>query len=436
MNNKSQSGFAMTIFSLIVLTSSALLGNNLTLNGSIIPDFSSDSIEKIIEVSLEVWADTLIELELNQDNFSTTLLLDNQTLIPEQEVYFYLDEILIAQKITDSQGHTQTDFNLFNESPGTHSLRVNFQGNHSLFLNPSLVEKQFEIIEVNGTKEIKIIEPNITLQLDENLTLVLNETNHSLLTIYTYKNYYVQNETINIFGEIINLDVDEVVLKIKFNETPIFNTRINSINKNYKFSLIADFESEGRYIVEVSAGNLSAQTSFYFSKINYTFNLDKMICREFTDNVLFSSGYSQKPKGSTNYDTWYLEHNCSEAGGQDCSLYNVNTKSRVLYVNLYDEEVTGEGYAQISELDASDCSNPEKEEYTKYVVYDTPSEESDKNWKRYCEKNRISDSKCGIENSENYYEESRCYGVKTYAPQYSIVDVVEISYTWCWEDVR
>jgi len=402
--NKKLWGGLITAIVLVLIVSSTILvaGNSTAINSEIL----NNTLENIFEAvsQIEVWINTFIDIKQKEDTAEVLLYLDDGTSLPNQEIEFYLNNSLIDSQLTDSEGYAKLIFNP-NISLGTYFFKAEFKGNPSLYLNPSFAEEQIEIIR-------------------------LNETNQSLLTIYTDKNYYAQNETINIFGEVVNLDVDEIALKIKFNETLVFNTGISFINKNYEFSLIADFEEEGGYIAEVSAGNLSAQTDFYFSKTNDTLNLDGMICREFTDSVLFSSGYTHNKKGSVNYETWKIQTSCEDAGGQDCSLYNVNTKSRILYANPYDEEITGEGYVQISELD-SDC-NPEKEKYSKYLARDTPKEDGGK-WERYCEKTKTQDSKCEIENSENYYEESTCYGIKTYASQYSIVDVVEIKYTWCWD---
>ena len=104
----------------------------------------------------------------------------------------------------------------------------------------------------------------------------------------------------------------------------------------------------------------------------------------------------------------------------------------MLYLNPYNEELLGDGYAQISELDDFACDAPEDGKYSKYIVHDTPGED-DKTWERYCGDEKASDSECEIKGSWDYYEKSECYGVKTYASQYSIIDVVEVSYDWCWE---
>ncbi|MGC9309546.1 MAG: hypothetical protein ACP5D2_02505 [Candidatus Nanoarchaeia archaeon] len=408
---KMRSGVIIFIVLIVIMTSSILVAGNSTI--------INDTVENIVEVvsKIEVWANTFIDIEPKENATVVLLYLDNGTSLPNQKIEFYLDESLIDSQLTDSEGYAKLIFNP-NVIPGTYFFKAEFKGNPSLYLNPSFAEEQIEIIRLNETNT------NIT---------ILNETNQSLLTIYTDKNYYVQNETINIFGEIIinGQRVDkEIKLEIEFNSSKIFTANISSTEGNYIYSLIADFEEEGDYLIKIFIENLSAETNFYFLK-NYSINLEGMICKEFTDNVLFSSGYTHNKKGSTNYETWKIQTNCTAAGGQDCLLYNVNTKSRILYVNPYDEEITGEGYVQISELD-SDC-NPEKEKYSKYLARDTPKEDGGK-WERYCEKTKTLDSKCELENSENYYKASTCYGIKTYASQYSIVDVVEIKYTWCWDD--
>ena len=97
---------------------------------------------------------------------------------------------------------------------------------------------------------------------------------------------------------------------------------------------------------------LSAETSFEFLKTFTPLSLEGFICKNFTDSVLFSSGYTQKKKGSNNYEVWEVGVTCEEAGGKDCLLHNIHTKSRVLYLNPFDEGFVGEGYVQISELEA------------------------------------------------------------------------------------
>jgi hypothetical protein len=218
------------------------------------------------------------------------------------------------------------------------------------------------------------------------------------------------------------------------------------LNPSFSEEQIEIIELNGTEVTPLLILNITNQTLLNQTILNITnqtllnqtielnISLKEGVCKNFTDIVLFSSGYTHKKKGSTNYETWKIQTNCTVAGGQDCSLHNVNTRSRILYASPYDEEIVGEGYVQISKLDSSDCDNPEKEGYSKYLVHDTLEEEGGK-WERYCGSNKTSDSKCDSKNSYNQEEESTCYGIKTYASQYSIVDVVEISYTWCWGEI-
>jgi len=423
---KMRSGVIIFIVLIVIITSSILVaGNSTRIN---------DTVKNIVELvsKIEFWANTFIDIESKENATFVLLYLDNGTSLPNQKIEFYLDDSLIDSQLTDSEGYAKLIFNP-NVSLGIYFFKAEFQGNPSLYLNPSFAEGQIEITGLNGSREIMFIEQNFT---ESNITIETNITaNQTFLTVYTDKTRYLENETINVFGEIlINGErIDTIAnLEIVFNQTKIFTSDLNIINGSYLYSLSATFEKEGNYLVKIFIENLSAETNFYFLK-NYSINLEGMTCKEFTDNILFSSGYTNKKQGSTNYETWKIQINCTEAGGQDCSLHNINTKSRVLYASPYDEEITGEGYVQISELDNSACNTPEVEEYSKYIAYDTPREEEDKKWERYCEKNKTPNSKCEIENSKDYYEESTCYGIKTYASQYSIVDVVEISYTWCWD---
>ena len=218
----------------------------------------------------------------------------------------------------------------------------------------------------------------------------------------------------------------------------IFFSEYNLSDGNYSFKSIF----QGNQTLFFNASSVEKQIEiFRTNETNQTLlnetdeiniSLDGMICKEFTDSVLFSSGYSNDKKGSTNYETWKVQTNCSDAGGENCSLHNVNTKSRILYSNPYNDESAEAGYVQISKLNSFDCDSPERKEYSDYLVQDIPKQK-DSEWERYCKKNETSDSKCNFEDSCNQQEESICYGIKTYAPQYSILDVVEISYTWCWE---
>jgi len=341
-----QSTLIIGLVLLVVIASGIIVTGNSNLTEAVVEEIINNTLENIVEgiSKIEVWANTLINLKLGQNSVDVSLSLDNGTMLSNQEIEFYLNESLISSQLTDSKGYTELIFNP-NTSPGTYSFRVEFQGNPNLYLNPSFVEEQIEVIGINGTLT------NITI------SGIFNQTNQTLLNI---TNQTLVNQTIE---------------------------------------------------VNISIANL--------------------ICKNFTDNVLFSSGYTYDQEGSTNYETWKVQTDCVEAGGQDCSLFNVNTKSRVLYVSPYDDNFIGEGYVQISELSDSEYNFPDKEKYEKYLVHNDSKKESGK-WERYCGKDK--ENECESENAYNYQNESNYYGIKTYASQYSIIDVVEVSYTWCWRD--
>ncbi len=160
---------------------------------------------------------------------------------------------------------------------------------------------------------------------------------------------------------------------------------------------------------------------------------ENMICKEFYDNVLWTSRYSRSLEGSENYQTWKIENNCPEAKRTSCFLQNISLNTRVLYVNPSETEANGKGYVQISNPDEAICNNPERGVYSKYLVYEeiNGSEGQTNSW--YCGEEKEETSKCGIKLSEKFNEQTSCYGIKAHASQYLIVDVIQIKYSWCWE---
>ncbi|MFH1711276.1 MAG: hypothetical protein ABH840_03120 [Nanoarchaeota archaeon] len=410
------------IFSIVTATSFESLDINSSVNETVAQIIKS--IEKITDI--EVWANTLIKIGMKEDIIRALLVMDNETPLSAQEIDFYLNESLIESKSTNSEGYAEISFSPYNLSSGNYSFKASFQGNSSLYLNPSDIEKQIEVINSNGLRQIRITEA----LMGGNGTEIINE---SLLSIKTNKRTYLINDTINIFGEIL-INGEKVntkgVLEIEFNGSKIFAADIEVINGVYNYSLVADFEHAGEYLAIVSVGNLSNQISFYFDDLQEALD-ENMICKEFEDYVLWTSGYSQKSKGSEKYQTWHPKHNCTEFNVSNCFLENMDVKTRFLYFG--DDNEQGEGYIQISEPDESICNNPEKGNYLQYLAYETLRGEN-KSFDQYCGKNKKTKEKekcnTGISNYKNY---TGCYGIKAYGSQYMLVDVLEIRYDLCWE---
>ena len=371
------------------------------------------------------------------------LTLDNGSILPEQEIEFYLNESLVSTSMTNLEGYASFP-NLNETVPGNYFLKTIFQGDPSLFLNPSLEEKTIEILDENGSVLVRFTDgtgiklPEIVIP--ENLTANLTDTNITipqinlltLFTIYTDKKTYLPNETINIYGEAIlngsRID-SNAVLKIIFNGSVILAFDIKITNGSYSSSLQARFEKAGDYIAKVSAGSLSAETSFDMDlNVSKKLNIDGVFCEEFKEQILWSSGYSNNEKGSTTYQTWIPQHGCFGLNVSDCFLGDVEIKTRFLYFG--DNNQQGEGYIQISDPDESICDAPEQGTYSKYLAYKNLQGESQK-LEQHCGSNKNPAGKCAIDFTESFDNTAGCYGIKSSADKHFIVDAFEIKYTQC-----
>ncbi len=298
----------VTVVSLAVLAVTLLI-TNFPLTG--FATQTENIIEK--EIEIQVFADTSIEITKQESLVRATLVLDDSTLLEDQELKLYLDSNLIVTDKTNSNGYIERNFDLPNTSPGTYSISGIFQGSSTQYLNPS----SKEIIIENGKTESM------------------------------------------------------------------------------------EIQNKANYTVETLTG---------------------LNCQEFNENILWSSGYSQEQGGSIKYYSWYPNKTCD-----NCVLADIEVKARFLYPIPIETMVEGEGYIQISNPNESQCNNPEQGVYLKYLAYES-LKEGDVKLDNYCDKNP--NRKCEEEITGNYGGAS-CYGIKTHASQYSIVDVFEIKYKWC-----
>lgn len=180
-------------------------------------------------------------------------------------------------------------------------------------------------------------------------------------------------------------------------------------------------------IVLLSAAYLTMTGSVIQSENVIEIIPQELTCQEFQEQVLWSSGYTSKTQGSIEYYVWYPKiPNCTS-----CTLHDIEIKTRFIYATEYNTTKTRESYVQISNSDNSICKTPEEGIYKKYLAYETLQDEEVK-LDKYCNQN--SKTKCEEEFIGDYGN-ALCYGIKTYASQYSIVDVFEIKYKWCKQDV-
>ena len=176
---------------------------------------------------------------------------------------------------------------------------------------------------------------------------------------------------------------------------------------------------------------------FYLGDLNLTFNetnetllnltnITFESCKTFEEHILWSSGFSNKQKGSTNYQIWTPKYNCSEIGQENCLIADIILDSRIISIDLPEGENEGEGYAQISEL--NNCNAPEIGKYSDYIVNEKISGEEIKRGK-YCGAGK--GKECENEINFQIINYSSCYGIKSYSSQYSITDVFSIKYDLC-----
>lgn len=165
----------------------------------------------------------------------------------------------------------------------------------------------------------------------------------------------------------------------------------------------------------------------------------KLKCEEFKEDILWSDDFINSNMGSASYYTWKPRNLCNETKMEDCFLQSMAVNSRIVYISN-DKEINGEGYVQISNLDETECNNPEKGEYNDYLAYEKLKgiEGIENNW--YCgyEKNDSEEMiklnpKCELTNKLN--SSSGCFGIKAYASPSTIIDVFKIKYSLCWEEI-
>ena len=205
-----------------------------------VPNFIEDSI------SVDVFANTSIEMEFDGKIVRARLLLDNGSFIPNQEIEFYVDDNFVGRNFTDEAGIAFVSLNLENAS----KVKAVFKGNESEYLNPSEAEIDFER-KVEGlhelSKEVEAV--NITPKLEiEAFSVVKNITkgkgDWKRISIYGNVKYNG-----NFVDSLVRLRVRDVKGEIVFEGQQlvngIFNFTFESLPKAYgKYSAEIYVESE------------------------------------------------------------------------------------------------------------------------------------------------------------------------------------------------
>jgi len=246
-------------------------------------------------------------------------------------------------------------------------------------------------------------------------------------------------QTNNGIFNLTNTSPGTYFLTVVFQGTPSQFINPSSIEKQIEVTdeeiveiIVSDEINETEIILENETVTNQTLTNETDEIINFNLALlQGKTCGEFSENVLWSSGYPLNEEGSTKYYSWKANNTCSNINKTNCVLKNLEVETRFIYLNLEDKNELKNNYIQIAQLNKSICDNPEFGNYTKHLAFESFSKDDVKK-KRYCDKNPNADCESGT--TSVYGENDNCYGIKAYSSQYSIVDVFEVKYDLCWEE--
>ncbi len=146
-------------------------------------------------------------------------------------------------------------------------------------------------------------------------------------------------------------------------------------------------------------------------------------CQEYEDSVLWSSVY-KIDDASTTYYIWKPNVQCSD---QPCFVSKISTYTRALNVDSEENKI---GYVRLSNPLKTDCTNPSKSIYEKYMVYtDAYNQEFYYSWECGSPK---TESTCEISYQDGY--NSDCYTILVYAEDQLLLDIFKVKYTLCKEN--
>lgn len=148
-------------------------------------------------------------------------------------------------------------------------------------------------------------------------------------------------------------------------------------------------------------------------------------CKEFQENVLWNNDFSYDSP-TTTYHAWQIKNKCP---GQNCFMEDINVYAKVVNIG---QDKNAIGYTQISEPDKTNCEEPSKSSFSRYVAYHEAASiaEMDYGWDCGDAQGR---NFCSLKKRDNYNRES-CLAIKMDSKKEVLNDIIKINYTWCWEE--
>ncbi|MGC9059490.1 MAG: filamin/ABP280 repeat domain-containing protein, partial [Candidatus Aenigmatarchaeota archaeon] len=225
---KSELGQSQILATLLfaILATTIVIATNSTKTGMFINNVSSLK-ELTQKAEIQVYANTSISLEFKDSKIFAKLLLDNGSSIPNQELKLYLNDSYLYSNLTDENGLAIFEVNQ------TGLIKLIFEGNESLFLNPSFqvieIENRSSINESNRTfNEIRNVNANDTFA-----PIILNERINSSIAFV--------NEAIRLSAEVFDdtqvKNVSFVIIKPSRKIIEVFPVNEGNV---YYYDLILD----------------------------------------------------------------------------------------------------------------------------------------------------------------------------------------------------
>ena len=282
-----------------------------------------------------------------------------------------------------------------------------------------IIQELVKEFEVNYyTEAPKILEVEISANKKE-VTVYSNLNYENVLTFTNITES--KKESIRIYK--LSGEVKELVESVNYTD---YNN--NSLIDKISW-IIPSLPSESYEIeiieVDASVQKVPVENTTVINETNEVTTPQNFVCKEFKEQVIWSSGYSFLSNGSTNYQTWYPKNSCEELNASSCIIRDIALQTRFISSDSPETKIIGEGYIQISEPDESICNNPSQGSYFRYLAYETTREE-EKKMTYNCKKNKDCE-----EEKANSLEYKNCYGIKLYGDQYLIVDAFYVNYNLC-----
>jgi len=195
--------------------------------------------EIVIEEQVKVFTETFIDLNIENKTIFATLLLDNGSFIPNQEIEFYVDDKFVGSNSTDEFGVATFSFDFENVS----KIKAVFKGSEELYFNPSerevLIEKFVE--EKTEEKEVgEFISPQIEASVF--VSNVTKEKGKSELRFVAIYGKVKLNES---------LIPSKVKLKVFDDKQKVVFEGEDFVNGNFNFTFEISPKSHGKHFAEI-----------------------------------------------------------------------------------------------------------------------------------------------------------------------------------------